>query len=69
MMMPTPDELQAAMESPVVPPPAQEMESNTAILLKILEKVVAIETRMSGHGMQQVSTAATNNAGSAVLDF
>lgn len=68
-MMPTADELQAAMESPVVPPAAAEMESNTAILLKILEKVIALETRLGPAPMQQVSAAATNNAGSQQLEF
>lgn len=70
MNMPTADELQAAMESPVVPPPAAEMESNTAILLKILEKVIRLEACMvPGAGMNQVSTGATNNAGSQQLEY
>jgi hypothetical protein len=69
MHMPSADELQAAMESPVVPPASAEMESNTAILLKILEKVTLMEARLPAREMEQVSTGATNNAGSQVLEF
>ena len=70
MHMPSADELQAAMESPVVPPASAEIESNTAILLKILEKVTLMEASMKHEGgMAQVSTGATNNAGSQVLEF